>query len=1177
MKRHSKAKLKGTVLFTVISVMSLLIIFLTSTLVLATSASNRSHKNYSVSQAEYTARAAIDSFSQAMARNVAVAKSVVDLNESNKLITPDVVINDAQMGQVGYYDNTGSWQDNKIKVEYVDDTYIYSENKWVAQQVLKIVATAKVGGEESTVTAYMRKKAPDEPKPLSIKGFQTLGSGGYTTTSGYVSGAISMGITDNPANKTYKLSNASEYNTDMFFVNGNLEVAGSDIRIDATKVASASVIMGDLSMQSSFLIDVNYPYATRDNANAGTPWEYELTQKDVPYIYVEGSIKPGAATNPFKVQTTGIDTATSKSTNAPYNIFCGHFDPDNGANGVSIEGDVYIMGNKTGAKGKSYFGRKNQNMTSLYAWTNSVLNKTNTQFYSNGGNLYSKDNLQVENAKIKGDVRVDGDFFLGDGVTIEGNLVVSGKIKKTDGSDFNFSAPSDKSMLVSSIKGNIYNGTTPVVLEGIDSGYHSRTNIYNEANNVKPGYVRVKNFEYPNVAVENNTIETIKYENQKYDNVQYQNYIFDTQVTGITEFINEKASEYEEIYVSVSGKWTPEFGYQEIVCGGQYDGVSIYDEKGNARNIEDFKHGNIYKIEERYFSYIPYINSISTSDDDKYISYPKSYQVTYPDGTTGNEYANGYTVYKADKNGQPTNIDAQGKLSIIYEVDKDGNPTDKETENPTVTYLVDKDGNPTDTQTENPFVIYEVDAYGNPTDVITDRDFLYVKTNPDGSSAYEIVNDAYTYYVPDSSGSAKYEIENGKKIYKSTSERSFRFKADINGMPTDVLLTNEEDKDKEYTYYDSTGAEVINEAEAISSNPYYTKWYKPSEVTPDEVSYYNVDPDAPPAEASPIFDDDGNYTPQYQSWIGSHAVPLSSVTKATQVFKYADYSGGAYPESMTREAIRGESEDGKYKIVSTLEDIKASIGCSESNSFDANAYYKEVPNVSIVGGKYQGFDYVTVSGNHTYDINRNTVIQTGETSNGPVVININPGGNTLWIVLDNCNFGNNKHRFIVGGNGIVNFLVKGTLSFDGSSPSGIFTKTVWDQISSGGKVIIREDDKLNINYYGAEGSHFDIRNQTVLCGIAKCPYSTINIGSQGCQKNFTYIDKTGKVIEFNNSNSIEARRKGANWIGNALFKEMGSSANNFRLLYTGSSDDGDDDISNATLDTTWTVMYYDVY
>ena len=98
-----------------------------------------------------------------------------------------------------------------------------------------------------------------------------------------------------------------------------------------------------------------------------------------------------------------------------------------------------------------------------------------------------------------------------------------------------------------------------------------------------------------------------------------------------------------------------------------------------------------------------------------------------------------------------------------------------------------------------------------------------------------------------------------------------------------------------------------------------------------------------------------------------------------------------------------------------------------------------------------------------------------------------------------------------------------------------------------------------------------------MCGIARCPYSTINIGSQGCQKDFTYIDKNGKVIEFNASNPIEARKKGANWIGNALFKEMGSSANNFRLLYTGSSDDASNDIVNATLDTTWTVMYYDTY
>lgn len=1139
MKRHSK--LKGTVLFTVISVMSLLIIFLTSTLVLATSASNRSHKNYSASQAEYTARAAIDSFSQAMVRNVAIAQSVVNLNSSNPTLNPTVEIVSSDMGKVGYYDEDGNLEENKIRVEYVGDTYVYSENKWVAQQVLKITATAVVGGEESTVTAYMRKKAPDEPKPLSIKGFQTLGGGGYTTTSGYISGAISMGITDEPANRTYDLSNASEYNTDMFFVNGNLNVSGNDIRIDATKTNSASIIMGDLVMQNSFLIDVNYPYATRENANAGTPWKYELTQKDIPYIYVDGSIKPGTATNPFKVQTTGIDTATAKATNSPYNVFCGHFDPDNSSNGVSVEGDIYIMGNESGAKGTSYFGRKNQNMTELYAWTNSVLNRTETQFYSNGGNLYSRDNLQVENAHIKGDVRVDGDFMLGDGVIIEGDLVVSGRIRKTDGTEFNFSLPEDKNILVNAVEGNIYNGTSAVSIEGLGDSYHAHNNTYNEANNVKPGYVRVQNFEYPNF-VKNNAV----YESIAIPNIQYANYVDDVQAVGIERDENQRYNEPDfKMIQYFQTEWWPEpkFSDNEGHTYSADDTIRYIDVNGNEveksiMDIDSYQWGRktLYSAGGKLYGFEPYVESRTGAITSKQYSYyliktDGSY-VSTPDGHI--------TIYQADINGNKSDIPTDS-FSVIYKSDMYGNPINETTTEEYTYYKPDKDGNITPEETSEKIFIYRVDENDNITD--------------------DIVSEYVTYYEPD---------ENGNITGNVTTERSFRFKADRYGNPTNQIAYDF------YTYYNEAGSEV-SESEAISTTAFYTKWYSPYETTSDEVSYYDVDPDAPPAEASPVNDAEGNYTPQYQNWIRSHEVPLSSVTITTNILKYDDYSGGAYPASMTREAIRGESEGGKYKIVSTLEDIKESIGCSSTNTFDENTYYKEVPNANIVGGRYVDFDYVRVSGNHNYNIRKNTVITTGETSNGPVVININPSGNTLWIVLDNCNFGNGKHRIVVSGNGIVNFLIKDTLNFDGNSPAGIFTKNVWDQIEAGGKIIIREDDKLNINYYGTEGSHFNIGNQTVLCGIARCPYSTINIGSQGCQKDFTYIDKNGKVIEFNGSNPIEARKKGANWIGNALFKEMGSSANNFRLLYTGSSDDASNDIVNATLDTTWTVMYYDTY
>ena len=66
MKTEKNRKLKGTVLLAVVATMALLIIFMGTTLILASAANNRAHKSYATSQAEYTAQAAIKAFTTAL-------------------------------------------------------------------------------------------------------------------------------------------------------------------------------------------------------------------------------------------------------------------------------------------------------------------------------------------------------------------------------------------------------------------------------------------------------------------------------------------------------------------------------------------------------------------------------------------------------------------------------------------------------------------------------------------------------------------------------------------------------------------------------------------------------------------------------------------------------------------------------------------------------------------------------------------------------------------------------------------------------------------------------------------------------------------------------------------------------------------------------------------------------
>ena len=94
-------KVKGSILFTVVSVMAILIIFLMGTLVLATSASNRAHRTYSTSQTQYTARTAIDSILEAFSSSDDFAEAICNLSSTNKSLAVDVELDQSTLASMG--------------------------------------------------------------------------------------------------------------------------------------------------------------------------------------------------------------------------------------------------------------------------------------------------------------------------------------------------------------------------------------------------------------------------------------------------------------------------------------------------------------------------------------------------------------------------------------------------------------------------------------------------------------------------------------------------------------------------------------------------------------------------------------------------------------------------------------------------------------------------------------------------------------------------------------------------------------------------------------------------------------------------------------------------------------------------------------------------------------------
>ena len=239
--------MRGTVLFTTVSVMALLIIFLTGTLILASASNSRAHKSYSTNQASYTARAAIDSFVEAMVREGAIAAAVQEVanpsvgGATKKVV--DIVVNDPTLGTIGFIDDHGVFRENQIIIENVgggEFEYINDQGesvkgsdspitgaKWVELDKVKITSSARVGTEIETVSAYLRKRAGGQttttnpPTSPSVKGIQMTGSAGFPAGKN-ITGGLGVNLGNLEADVCTKVRNEMNIGTSLSFINSDL-------------------------------------------------------------------------------------------------------------------------------------------------------------------------------------------------------------------------------------------------------------------------------------------------------------------------------------------------------------------------------------------------------------------------------------------------------------------------------------------------------------------------------------------------------------------------------------------------------------------------------------------------------------------------------------------------------------------------------------------------------------------------------------------------------------------------------------------------------------------------------------------------------------------------------------------------------------------------------------------
>ncbi|MDD7517947.1 hypothetical protein [Ruminococcus flavefaciens] len=511
MKTENKKTLRGSVLFTVVCVMALLVIFLTGTLALASASNNRAHKSYASSQASYTAKAAITSFTEAMQRDEGIVAAVQNMTGP---LYPEVTIKnsapaapgtnpDNTMGVVGYYDSSNTWHANRIIVEPMgyydaghegDPAYFHKETNWVYMddgsgpkwtevETVKITATCRVAKEEATISAYIKKKGSsgtNVPQTSKIKGLNTAGDGSFAN-GGMFTGGLGVGL-KNSSPSTFLLNNACTAETSLTFVNGDLFAKTGSLSIkvkdSGSTPCSETVINGSLFVPNNPLVQLMSQYKMTSN----------YTQKQIPYLYVDGGMY-------FKSTITIVDLEdTSGDIDQPFNVFAGTIETENN---LSINGDLYLMdeynprktykietdqGDITLTAGDNII--KSSGSNNLYRWAENVAtcDKTEDLIASHGGNIYCNGNLTIGAITIDGDVRVMGDCVINKNTTINGDLIVKGNLYIEEES-------AGKSHLKSVNK--IYCDHVFGANAGT-SGYRSYNNEYVEASDTQLGNLQKK-------------------------------------------------------------------------------------------------------------------------------------------------------------------------------------------------------------------------------------------------------------------------------------------------------------------------------------------------------------------------------------------------------------------------------------------------------------------------------------------------------------------------------------------------------------------------------------------------------------------------------------------------------------------------------------------------------------
>lgn len=475
-QKLKKGKVKGSVLFTTTGVMLVLVVFLMSTMVLASSANRRSYYTYYETQAQYAAQSALD----------AITNSAYSDTQFHDWIVGNAVGTGTRLPITVNFSNSEIQFNNDEDtvvcfVEPAESNFVWDDVTQAVheQKAWKITATATVGNGRNatdysvcnyiyenfhvedpnllntvqnnginTVYTYAQSAAPPPgptpsggtpiPSILSLSpsatnnNFVSLGPQ-YAGMSGFPVGRTLYG--NAPADYTVATRNENHAVGNIIYINNLFSETLRNVTFQ--KFGESAIYYGDIYNKNAGDI-AGFRWRADIDPDEVAAYGNDIPYNKLPYVYVDGTMYCSDA--PYTDSCGGGGFYVGYGTNItpgnyPVNLYCGAVHSKNANDDFAVYGDAYLY---DPALDSVICSGRLENGSALKTFVGNNVQKANNQFNPQtvGGNLYCNNHsLELGHDKkmtIDGDLiftNRQGTLNITNDVHVKGKVLCDGQIQ----------------------------------------------------------------------------------------------------------------------------------------------------------------------------------------------------------------------------------------------------------------------------------------------------------------------------------------------------------------------------------------------------------------------------------------------------------------------------------------------------------------------------------------------------------------------------------------------------------------------------------------------------------------------------------------------------------------------------------------------------------------------------